>query len=441
MMRAPMTAPKLSLIEQLARLDDRQLQRVLASLSAPQRRELNERWRQWAHYGQYPDDSDWRIWLIQAGRGYGKTRAGAEWVSALARGGAALRIALVGATIDDVRKVMIEGESGLINVARVGEAVTWRPATGEVHFPSGATAHAYSAEGCEKLRGPEHHYAWCDEIAKWNNGNKTWDNLMLGLRLGDHPRVLVTTTPKPVPLLRRLRALDRIEVRGGSTQENHNLPPDFVAMVEGMYGGTRLGRQELDGELIDDVEGALWTRDMLEARRVSSAPQMKRIIVGVDPPAGTNGDACGIVVVGLGANDHVYILADCSVSGKSPEGWARAVAVAAELWQADRVVAEGNQGGAMVESTLRGADVAMPIKRVFASVGKVARAEPILALYESGRAWHVGSFPALEDELCGLIRGGTYAGPGRSPDRADALVWAVTELMLGGVRVPRVRGM
>ncbi len=436
-----MTAPKLSLIEQLARLDDRQLQRILASLSAPQRRELNERWRQWAHSGQYPDDGDWRIWLIQAGRGYGKTRAGAEWVSALARGDASLRIALVGATIDDVRKVMIEGESGLINVARVGEAVTWRSAIGEVHFPGGATAHAYSAEGYEKLRGPEHHYAWCDEIAKWNNGDKTWDNLMLGLRLGDHPRVLVTTTPKPVPLLRRLLTLDRIEVRGGATHENHNLPPDFVAMVEGMYQGTRLGRQELDGELIDDVEGALWSRDLIEARRVTSAPMMKRIVIGVDPPAGTSGDACGIVVVGLGADGHTYVLADASVSGKSPEGWARAVAVAADVWQADRVVAEGNQGGAMVESTLRGANVAMPIKRVFATVGKVARAEPVLALYESGRAWHVGGFPALEDELCGLIRGGGYQGPGRSPDRADAMVWAVSELMLGGVSEPRVRGV
>ena len=434
-----MIAPKLNLIEQLARLDDQLLQRILRSLSAPQRRELNERWRQWAHNGQYPDDGDWRIWLIQAGRGYGKTRAGAEWVSALARGDASLRIALVGATIDDVRKVMIEGESGLINVARVGECVTWRPAIGQVRFASGAIAHIYSAEGYEKLRGPEHHFAWCDEIAKWNYGDETWDNLMLGLRLGDHPRVLVTTTPKPVPLLRRIQKLDRVELRGGATHENHNLPPDFVAMVHSMYQGTRLGRQELGGELIDDIEGALWSRDLIEARRVSAAPGMKRIVVGVDPPAGTSGDACGIVVVGLGADGHAYVLADASVSGKSPEGWARAVAVAADIWQADRVVAEGNQGGAMVESTLRGANVAMPIKRVFASVGKVARAEPVVALYESGRAWHVGSFPALEDELCGLTHGGGYQGPGRSPDRADAMVWAVNELMLGGVREPRVR--
>ena len=436
-----MTGPSLSPIEQLVRLDLPLWQKVLRSLTAPQRRELNQRWRQWAHRGQFPDGGDWRIWMIVAGRGYGKTRAGSEWVSARARADASLRIALVGATIDDVRKVMIEGESGLINVARAEDQVVWKAATGEVRFASGAKAYVYSAESYQKLRGPEHHIAWCDELAKWNHGDETWDNLMLGLRLGNRPQVLVTTTPKRGDLLRRLLSLDRVELRGGSTHENLNLPPDFVEMVEDMYAGTYLGRQELDGELIDDVEGALWTRDMLEARRVSSAPQMKRIIVGVDPPAGTNGDACGIVVVGLGANDHVYILADCSVSGKSPEGWARAVAVAADVWQADRVVAEGNQGGAMVESTLRGADVAMPIKRVFASVGKVARAEPVLALYESGRAWHVGSFPALEDELCGLIRGGTYVGPGRSPDRADALVWAVTELMLGNAKVPRVRSL
>ena len=436
-----MIGPSLSPIEQLVRLDLPLWQKVLRSLTAPQRRELNQRWRQWAHRGQFPDGGDWRIWMIVAGRGYGKTRAGSEWVSARARTDASLRIALVGATIDDVRKVMIEGESGLINVARAEDQVVWKAATGEVRFASGAKAYVYSAESYQKLRGPEHHIAWCDELAKWNHGDETWDNLMLGLRLGNRPQVLVTTTPKRGDLLRRLLSLDRVELRGGSTHENLNLPPDFVEMVEDMYAGTYLGRQELDGELIDDVEGALWTRDMLEARRVSSAPQMKRIIVGVDPPAGTSGDACGIVVVGLGANDHVYILADCSVSGKSPEGWARAVAVAADVWQADRVVAEGNQGGAMVESTLRGADVAMPIKRVFASVGKVARAEPVLALYESGRAWHVGSFPALEDELCGLIRGGTYVGPGRSPDRADALVWAVTELMLGNAKVPRVRSL
>jgi phage terminase large subunit-like protein len=211
--------------------------------------------------------------------------------------------------------------------------------------------------------------------------------------------------------------------------------------VQALYGGTRLGRQELDGELIDDFEGALWNRDMLEACRVAAAPQLRRIVIGVDPPITSGGDDCGIVVVGRGVDDKAYVLADHSVSGRSPEGWARAVAAAAELWDADRVVAEGNQGGEMVESTLRAADLAMPIKRVHARVGKVARAEPVAALYEAGRAHHVGAFAALEDQLCGLITGGRYEGPGRSPDRADALVWAMSEAMLGrgaghvGVRV------
>ncbi len=414
---------------------------IMRKLTLPQRREFKERWHQWAHHGQNPDDGDWRVWMILAGRGYGKTRAGSEWISALARADGSLRFALVGATFEDVRKVMIEGESGLIAVARTREVVTWNIGKGEVEFASGATAHVYSAESYEKLRGPEHSHAWCDEIAKWHNAEDCWDNLMMGLRLGDTPRVLVTTTPRPVPLIKRLVKQPGVELRGGKTAENYNLSDNFVATVRALYGGTRLGRQELDGELIEDIEGALWNRNMLEGCRVAAAPDLRRIVIGVDPPITTGGDDCGIVVVGRGVDDRAYVLADHSVSGRSPEGWARAVAAAAELWDADRVVAEGNQGGEMVESTLRAADLSMPIKRVHARVGKVARAEPVAALYEAGRASHVGAFPALEDQLCGLITGGGYEGPGRSPDRADALVWAMSEAMLGrgggalGVRV------
>ncbi len=403
---------------------------------------LETKWDFWERIDQRPPVDEWRTWLVMAGRGFGKTRMGAEWVRARAESDGSARIAIIGATISEVRSIMIEGNSGLLSIAPDKQRPLWEPSRKLLTWPNGAIAEIYSAAEPEALRGPEHHFAWADEIAKWEKAGAAWDNLMMTLRLGSDPRVVATTTPRPVPLIRRLERETGVSIsRGAMTANRTNLPKLWLSAMQENYGGTRLGRQELDGELIDDVEGALWTRDMLEARRVSSAPQMKRIIVGVDPPAGTSGDACGIVVVGLGANDHVYILADCSVSGKSPEGWARAVAVAADVWQADRVVAEGNQGGAMVESTLRGADVAMPIKRVFASVGKVARAEPVLALYESGRVWHVGSFPALEDELCGLIRGGTYVGPGRSPDRADALVWAVTELMLGNAKVPRVRSL
>ena len=403
---------------------------------------LETKWDFWERIDQRPPCGDWRTWLVMAGRGFGKTRMGAEWVRARAENDGTARIAIVGATISEVRSTMIEGNSGLLAIAPDKSRPVWEPSRKLLSWPSGAIAEVYSAAEPEALRGPEHHFAWADEIAKWDKGEAAWDNLMMTMRLGSDPRVVATTTPRPVALVRRLKGESGVSIsRGAMTANRLNLPQRWLSAMQENYGGTRLGRQELDGELIDDIEGALWSRDLIEARRVTSAPVMKRIVVGVDPPAGTSGDACGIVVVGLGADSHAYVLADASVSGKSPEGWARAVAVAAEVWKADRVVAEGNQGGAMVESTLRGANVAMPIKRVFASVGKVARAEPVLALYESGRAWHVGSFPALEDELCGLTHGGGYEGPGRSPDRADAMVWAVNELMLGGVREPRVRGV
>jgi phage terminase large subunit-like protein len=412
---------------------------VLADIGGSRRRELNYRWHRWAHDGQNPDDGDWRIWLIMAGRGFGKTRAGSEWVSRLARADGSLRFALVGATVDDVRKVMIEGESGLINVAHPGQNVMWNPTKGEVIFASGAIAHVYSAESYEKLRGPEHHHAWCDELGKWNHADDCWNNMMLGLRLGERPKVLVTTTPSSVPLLRQLKEQEGVVRCGGSTDKNLNLPDGFVASIRALYEGTRWGRQEIDGELIDDIAGALWKRELLDRQRVETAPEMKRIVIGVDPPVSDHGDACGIIAIGLGADGKAYVLADHSVTGASPEGWARAVAGAVEVWDADRVVAEDNQGGNMVESTLRAADLSMPVKRVHASRGKSARAEPVAALYEAGRAFHVGAFPELEDQMCGLISGGGYEGPGRSPDRADALVWAMTELMLGkAARVPRI---
>jgi len=442
-------------IAELAALSEARRATLIGRLSAAERHELHDRWEIWAHPGQHlaagtladwgadAGKRDWRIWVILAGRGFGKTRAGAEWVSQVARDNPGARIALVGATIDDVRRVMIEGESGLLAVARDDEAPVWRAGLGELRFGNGALASAYSAEAPEGLRGPEHHVAWCDEIAKWRNGNATWDNLMMGMRLGTLPRIVVTTTPRPVALLRRILALPGVVRSQGRTVDNMHLPASFVEAVTASYAGTRLGRQELDGELIEDVAGALWTRALVEAQRVAVAPEVTRVVVGVDPPAGSvsggPGDACGIVAVALGVDGFGYVLEDASVSGASPEGWARAVADCADRHKADRVIAEANQGGKMVESVLVGADRAMPIRLVHATQGKVARAEPVAALYERGRAWHVGAFPELEDELCGLIAGGGYEGPGRSPDRADALVWAMTELMLGPVRRVSVR--
>lgn len=437
-----MPADDAALLGELATLPDEEHARVLNSLSHPQARELRQRWPMWQHDGQCAPPGDWRIWLIRAGRGFGKTRAGSEWVSEIARTHRDARIALVGATFEEVRRVMIEGASGLIAVARDGETIDWRPTAGELHFKSGARAYVYSAEAPEALRGPEHHFAWCDELAKWRRrGEAAWDNLAMGLRLGERPRVLVTTTPRGTQLMRRVMALPATVETCGRTRDNPHLPASFVAAMEAEYGGTRLGRQELDGELIDDVAGALWTRGAIEGCRGRKPRQVVRVVVGVDPPASAGGDACGIVAVALDAAGMGHVLADASVAGLSPEGWARAVARCAAKYRADKVVAEKNQGGDMVRSVLRAADVALPLKLVHASRGKAARAEPVAALYEAGRVRHAGRFPELEDELCGLVAGGGYEGPGRSPDRADALVWALSELMLGRKGGVGVRGL
>jgi phage terminase large subunit-like protein len=423
-----------AVMEILAQLPARALVDTFARLSHRALRSIFEYWPLLALDAQRDPGGDPLVWMIMAGRGFGKTRAGAEWLSELARRMPDARFALVGATGDDVRRVMIEGASGLLAVARTGETVRWRPTRGEIEFDSGAVGFVYSAEAGEALRGPEHHAAWCDEIGKWRGTSSAWDNLMLGLRLGTYPRVLVTTTPRATPLVRKVAELARGRralTRGAST-ENPHLPASFVEAMFAQYGGTLQGRQELDGELIEDVAGALWARGLIERCRVREAPELVRVVVGVDPPASAGGDACGIVAVGLGRDGCGYVIEDASVGGASPEGWTRAVAACAARHRAERVVAEKNQGGDMVRSVLRAADAGLPLKLVHASRGKSARAEPVSLLYEAGRMHHVGSWPELEDELCGLQAGGGYEGPGRSPDRADALVWAVDALMLGG---------
>lgn len=429
------------LIAWLATLSPEAQATIVAALPDNVRRTVNEAWDVWAHHGQAQPPGDWRVWLIRAGRGFGKTRAGAEWVSAFVRRQPAARVALVGATEADVRQVMVQGPSGVIAVARDDEAPRWRAATGEVHWPGGAIATVYSAQASEKLRGPEHHIAWCDELAKWRNGSAAWDNLMMTMRLGQTPRVLVTTTPRPTALLRRVMADPATVETRGRTRDNPHLPETFVAAMAESYGATLLGRQELDGELIEDAPGALWTRALIERRRVREAPAPARVVIGVDPPAGIGGDACGIVAVAKGIDGHAYVIEDATVEGATPEGWARAVSACAARVAADRIVAEGNQGGEMVRSVLRAADDALAVRIVHARHGKIARAEPVAALYEGGRAWHAGAFAALEDQLCGLTAGGGYDGPGRSPDRADACVWAITELMLRRPGEAGVRGL
>jgi phage terminase large subunit-like protein len=397
-------------------------------------------WPFWQREDQRPPSNDWRVWLVMAGRGYGKTRMGAEWVREMAEANKDARIALIGATLMEARQIMVEGESGLLGLPGA-ESLRWESSLRRVTWPNGAQATIYSAAEPESLRGVQHHFAWADEIAKWAGGIAAWDNLMLGMRLGDRPQIMATTTPRPVPLIWRMVKDNGVIQTSGRTEDNAvNLPMDFRVAVHSAYGGTRLGRQELDGELIEDLQGALWNRKMFEDCRVRDVPELKRVLIGVDPPVTSNGDACGIVAVGLGSDDKAYVLGDHSVSGQSPEGWARAVAAASEHWRADRIIAEDNQGGEMVESILRATNLSLPIRRVHASRSKSARAEPVAALYECRRVHHAGAFPMLEDELCGLIAGGSYEGPGRSPDRADALVWAMHELMLGKAGVgPRVR--
>ena len=397
----------------------------------------------WRHEGQEePRREGWRTWLMMAGRGYGKTRAGAEWITALAtQKKRPVRIALVGATEADARAVMVEGESGLLAVGRLHDKVPrWEPSLGRLKWPGGSVAQIFSGADPDGLRGPAHHFAWCDELAKWGRAEEAWTNLQMTLRCGERPRALVTTTPRPMALLKRIEADAWTATTRGRTDDNPHLPEEFLRVMLATYGGTRIGRQELDGELIGDVEGALWSRALIEASRDRSwTGEHQRIVIGVDPPVSAGGDACGIVACGLGVDGVARVIGDHSVSGMSPEGWAAAVAGAADLHGADRVIAEANQGGAMVESVLRAADCALPVKLVHASRGKVARAEPVATLFEKGRAQFAGAFPELEDELAGLTIGGGYEGPGRSPDRADAMVWAMTELKLGKMRAePRI---
>jgi phage terminase large subunit-like protein len=379
---------------------------------------------------------------MMAGRGFGKTRAGAEWIHRLATKRAGLRIALVGASLHETRRIMIEGVSGLLTLARrQRRRVNWEPALNRFRWPNGSEAQLFSGDSADGLRGPEHDFAWCDELAKWRQAEEAWVNLQMGLRRGPRPRALVTTTPRTMGLLRRMMEQPWTVTTRGRTSDNINLDEKTVEVLTATYGGTRIGRQELDGELLDDVEGALWTRAIIDKARVGTAvPGFDRILVGVDPPAGAGegSDACGIVVAGS-KGEELFVLEDASVRGLSPEGWANRVAAAAARWEASLVVAEANNGGAMVESVIKAADLGLKVRLVHASKGKCARAEPIALKFERGKAFLAGDFPELEAELGGMIAGGGYEGPGRSPDRADAMVWAMTVLSETRSGVPRVR--
>ncbi len=403
---------------------------------------------------QLPPEGDWRSWVIMGGRGAGKTRAGAEWVRAMVEGGKPLdqgvaqRVALVGETFDQVRDVMIFGDSGIMQCSPPDRRPKWKATERKLVWPNGAEAQAFSAHDPEGLRGPPFDAAWADELAKWKKAGETWDMLQFALRLGARPRACVTTTPRNAKVLKDLLASPSTVTTHAPTEANRaNLAASFLEEVRARYAGTRLGRQELDGVLLADAEGALWTRSMLDAARVAEAPELDRIVVALDPAvsAGAQSDACGIVVVGARLQGvpedwRACVLADRTVQGQGPAGWARAAIDAMDEFQAERLVAEVNQGGQLVEEVIRQVDPLVPFRAVHASRGKVARAEPVAALYEQGRVSHVAGLDALEEQMCQMTARG-YEGQG-SPDRVDALVWALHELMVGPAaqyRRPRVR--
>lgn len=396
----------------------------------------------WAFEHQLPPEGDWRSWVILGGRGAGKTRAGAEWVRAQVEGGLpmeagrARRVALVGETMDQVRDVMIFGDSGIMACSPPDRRPVWEAGRKRLVWPNGAEASIHSAHSPEGLRGPQFDAAWVDELAKWPNAETTWDMLQFALRLGDDPRVCVTTTPRNVDVLKRLMKSPSTVSTHAKTEANRaNLAESFLAEVRARYANTRLGRQELDGVLLSDAEGALWTSEMIEDCRTKKIPDLDRIVVALDPSvtSGANSDACGIIVVGAVTqgppqNWRAFVLDDRTVTGASPLQWAHAAIRAMDDFGADRLVAEVNQGGDLVESVVRQVDPLVPFTKVHASRGKVARAEPVAALYEQGRVHHVGALDALEDEMVQMTTLG-FKGTG-SPDRVDALVWALHALIV-----------
>ena len=408
----------------------------------------------WAHPHQLPPPGDWRSWVILGGRGAGKTRAGAEWIRQQVEGatplvaGPAQRIALIGETYDQVRDVMIQGDSGILACSPPDRRPQWKAGERKLIWANGAMAQAFSAHDPEALRGPQFDTAWVDELAKWRRAREAWDMLQFSLRLGEDPRVCITTTPRNVAVLRDLLAASSTVQSHAATEANRaNLAPSFLTEVRARYAGSRLGRQELDGVLLSEVEGAIWRAAQLAELQILAPPALDRVVVAVDPAvsAGKASDACGIIVTGAVVqgplqNWQAYVLADRTVQGQGPLSWAKAVVAAYQEFSADRVVAEVNQGGALVENLLRQVDPLVPFRAVHATRGKVVRAEPVAALYEQRRVHHMPGLAELEEQMCQMTPQG-FQGQG-SPDRVDALVWAIHELILGPgaqIRLPRAR--
>lgn len=413
-----------------------ELDALIASLSPEAKQAALFDWQLWRRPEQATPDGSWRVWLILAGRGFGKTRSGAEFIREQVQAGTAKRIALVGRTAADVRDTMVEGESGLLSVFPPEQRPRYEPSKRRVTFHNGATAVTYSADKPDLLRGPNHDLAWADELAAWRYPD-AWDQLMFGLRIGKAPRAVVTTTPRPIPLIRDLaqRTDGTVVVTRGSTYDNvANLSADFVREMRRRYENSRLGRQELYAEIIDDMDGALWNREWLEECRVTAAPPLRRIVVAVDPAVTSTEESAetGIVVAGVDDRGRAYVLDDRSLRA-SPNDWATEAIASYHTHRADLIVAEANQGGDLVKQLLGTVDRRVPVKLVRASRGKRTRAEPVAALYEQRRVHHVGMFAQLEDQLCSWV-----PDLSNSPDRLDALVWALTDLVVDGQRQAEV---
>jgi phage terminase large subunit-like protein len=415
----------------------------LTALSEKEIEALYWHWPFWARADQLPPDGAWTSWMMLGGRGAGKTRAGAEWIRSLVETEnpqkACRHIALIGENYGAARAVMVEGPSGLLAVSRPDFRPRFLPSRQLLVWPNGAEARLFSAERPEALRGPQFDAAWCDELAKWRYDDKTWDMLQFGLRLGAQPRQVVTTTPRPTRLIKALLADPKCVVTRSTTQDNQaNLAPGFFDDIVAKYRDTRLGRQELEAQLLEDNRGALWSRALIDRQRCHQAPAMDTVVVALDPPAGSGpkADACGIIVIGLVNNNKTasdgklasdakaYVLADRTVQGLGPTGWAQIVVACYREFRADYLVAEVNQGGELVREIVLRQDRSINYRPVRAVKGKLMRAEPVAALYERGLVFHLGRLDSLEDELC------AYTGAGQSPDRMDALVWGISWLML-----------
>lgn len=431
----------LSLVESLASLPENEANEIIQSLTEAQATELLWDWQAWARPNQLAPAGDWMTWLVLAGRGFGKTRCGAEWVRDNVTTKRAGSIALIAETQKDLEEVMCFGVSGIASVFPPHQKpkITKKPI--KIEFHTGAIAHGYNATEPDQLRGPNFDLAWGDELAKWRYARETWDQLQFGLRLGNHPRQIITTTPRPIPILKEILASITTVVTRGITTDNHaNLAPSFIDYITGKYGGTRLGRQELSAEILDDVPDALWTRAALDRDRInqSKLPTLKRVVVAIDPAAKLNsvpedGAATGIVVAGVGEDGRGYVLDDATCR-ESPNGWARKAVACFDRYEGDCIVGEVNNGGDMVAAVVKAVRPTAPFKAVHASKGKWTRAEPISSLYEQGRISHVGTFASLEDEMVNFGHNG-MAGDA-SPDRVDALVWALTELFPAIVKKP-----